>query len=103
MRPRGTALQASIRKLFGYTLLPPEHDRRPHHLGLPRWAHEGHGVPRPRFDIASAGSGFQQVLMLLAFLHTTTLALSCYSTSRTRTCTSSFRTPSITSYARWPP
>ena len=24
----------------------------------------------PRFDIASAGSGFQQVLMLLTFLHT---------------------------------
>ncbi len=62
------ALRKSMHKLFGYALMPPDttganiiaeygrvRDRRP--------------VP-PYFDIASAGSGFQQVLMLLAFLHT---------------------------------
>lgn len=63
-----TALQASIRKLFGYTLLPPD-TTGAHIISDYRVAHE-HGAPRPRFDIASAGSGFQQVLMLLAFLHT---------------------------------
>ena len=57
------ALQASIRKLFGYELLPPD-------AGSPsiraeyRMTDDG-----PPLDIASAGSGFQQVLMLLAFLH----------------------------------
>jgi energy-coupling factor transporter ATP-binding protein EcfA2 len=64
---RGNAwsdLKSSIHRLFGYTLLTPddsgpnitaEYERRP----------DG-----PHFDIASAGSGFQQVLMLLAFLYT---------------------------------
>ncbi len=56
-------LHDSIRRLFGYDLLPPtvagayilaEYTTRP---------------GGPRFDIASAGSGFQQVMMLLAFLH----------------------------------
>ena len=63
-----TALQASIRKLFGYTLLPPD-TTGPHIISDYRVVHE-QGVQPPRFDIASAGSGFQQVLMLLAFLHT---------------------------------
>jgi hypothetical protein len=57
-------LQSSIMSLFGYELLPPN----------------GRGAfivaeyrPKPgaaAFDIASAGSGFQQVLMLLTFLTT---------------------------------
>ena len=34
-------------------------------------------VPRPVLDIASAGSGFQQVLMLLAFLNTRTGSPCC--------------------------
>ncbi len=58
------ALQESIRRLFGYELLPPDasgadivSEYRPSIDGL-------------RLDIASAGSGFQQVLMLLTFLHT---------------------------------
>ncbi len=57
-------LQSSIMSLFGYELLPPN----------------GRGAfivaeyrPKPgaaAFDIASAGSGFQQILMLLTFLTT---------------------------------
>lgn len=58
------ALQRSIQQLFGVELLPPD----------PTGAHivaEYHAVGGgPRFDIASAGSGFQQVLMLLTFLYT---------------------------------
>lgn len=56
-------LQASMRRLFGVELSPPD----------PTGAHilAEYGSPAgPRLDIASAGSGFQQVLMLLTFLHT---------------------------------
>lgn len=56
-------LQESISKLFGCELLPPDS------LG-PHIISEFRSHPRgPRLDIASAGSGFQQVLMLLTFLH----------------------------------
>ncbi len=57
-------LCGSIRRMFGYELAPPdaaaadivaEYRERP---GL------------PLFDIASAGSGFQQILMLMTFLYT---------------------------------
>ena len=58
------ALRASIDKLFGYELLPPD-DEGAHILAEYRERRDG-----PRLDIASAGSGFQQVLMLLAFLDT---------------------------------
>lgn len=57
-------LQESIKRLFGYQLEPPNAsgasivaDYRPTASG-------------PRLDIASAGSGFQQVLMLLTMLNT---------------------------------
>ena len=56
-------LVESIRRLFGYELQPPDAsaadilaEYRPHTGG-------------PSLDINSAGSGFQQVLMLLTFLH----------------------------------
>ena len=62
------ALQASMVKLFGYRLLPPD-TSGPHIRAEYRMA-DAEGVVRPHFDIASAGSGFQQVLMLLAFLNT---------------------------------
>ena len=62
------ALQASMVKLFGYRLLPPDTDG-PHIRAEYRMA-DAEGVARPHLDIASAGSGFQQVLMLLAFLNT---------------------------------
>ena len=58
------ALKASISKLFGYDLLPPDASGA-HILAEYTMAQGG-----PRLDIASAGSGFQQVLMLLAFLNT---------------------------------
>ncbi len=59
-----TAIQDSIERLFGYRLLPP--DTRGAHI-LAEYEPKGGGT---RLDIASAGTGFQQVLMLLAFLHT---------------------------------
>ena len=58
-------LQASIEKLFGYEILPPDTSGA-HILSEYRMK----GTTGPHFDIASAGSGFQQVLMLLAFLNT---------------------------------
>ena len=58
------ALQTSIEKLFGYELLPP--DASGAHIRA-EYKMTGDGQP---FDIGSAGSGFQQVLMLLAFLNT---------------------------------
>lgn len=57
-------LESSVSRLFGYTLLPPNEKGR---FITAEYCSEEHG---PRFDIASAGSGFQQVLMLLTFLVT---------------------------------
>jgi hypothetical protein len=54
----------SIGRLFGYTLSPPNAS------GADIIAEYQARPDGPRFDIASAGSGFQQVLMLLTFLHT---------------------------------
>ncbi len=62
--PAWEALQASVRRLFGYELLPPDSSGA-HILAEYRTVEGG-----PHLDIASAGSGFQQVLMLLAFLNT---------------------------------
>jgi hypothetical protein len=57
-------LQDSIRRLFGYRLDPPNA------AGAHIVAEYRSGESGPTFDIASAGSGFQQVLMLLAMLGT---------------------------------
>ena len=62
--PAWNALQASIGKLFGYELLPPDTSGA-HILSEYRTSES-----RQPLDIASAGSGFQQVLMLLALLNT---------------------------------
>ena len=59
-----TALCGSIEKLFGYLLLPPDA------AGAYIVAEYQSVADGPRFDISSAGSGFQQVLMLLTFLNT---------------------------------
>lgn len=59
-----SALCASIEKLFGYQLLPPDA------TGAYIIAEYQEGSAGPQFDISSAGSGFQQVLMLLTFLNT---------------------------------
>jgi len=58
------ALQKSIRRLFDYELLPPNA------TGADIIAEYKARANGPHLDIASAGSGFQQVLMLLTFLHT---------------------------------
>lgn len=54
----------SIKRLFDYVLLLPDIS------GPDILAEYSMTTNGPRFDIASAGSGFQQVLMLLAFLNT---------------------------------
>ncbi len=59
-----TALQESIHRLFGYELVPPD-STGPNIIAEFRTEPGG-----PTYDIAGAGSGFQQVLMLLAFLNT---------------------------------
>lgn len=66
--PAWDSIQASIGKLFGYELLPP--DASGAHIRAEYRVTNVEGVARPNLDIASAGSGFQQVLMLLAFLNT---------------------------------
>lgn len=63
------ALQASIDRLFGFELLPPNA------VGAHIVAEYKQRTHDQRFDIASAGSGFQQVLMLLALLNTRPRAL----------------------------
>lgn len=68
---RWNDLSGQIRQLFGFTLLPPNYEGRPFILceylpGIPK----GKGMNGlPRLDIANAGSGFHQVLMLLAFFY----------------------------------
>ena len=57
-------IQDSIRTLFGCELIPPNADG-PNIVAEYRALAQG-----VQLDIASAGSGFQQVVMLLSFLHT---------------------------------
>lgn len=59
-----SALCESIERLFGYRLLPP--DATGAYIVAEYQAASG----GPTFDISSAGSGFQQILMLLTFLNT---------------------------------
>ena len=53
----------AIKRLFGFELLPPD-------SSVADIVAEYKTPEGIQFDIASAGSGFQQVLMLLTFLHT---------------------------------
>lgn len=57
-------LTGAIQRLFSYELIVPD-DTGPEIVADYRQGHN-----QPRFDIASAGSGFQQVLMLMTFLTT---------------------------------
>ncbi len=65
------ALCNNIRELFGYTLLDPSYEGRPYILCEyapgDRQARGQRG--KLRLDIACAGSGFHQVLMLLGFFY----------------------------------
>ena len=56
-------LQEAMKRLFHYELLPPV-------VGASIVAEYRRSGSNITYDIASAGSGFQQVLMLLTFLHT---------------------------------
>ena len=58
------SLQDCVHRLFGYEILPPDA------TGADIIAEYRPSASGPELDIASAGSGFQQVLMLLTFLHT---------------------------------
>jgi len=65
-------LCSHICEIFGYELLPPEYEGKPYILceflpGIPRRRHGKDGLAT--LDIASAGSGFHQVLLLLAFFY----------------------------------
>ena len=62
-QPKWNTLVASVKEMFGYELLPPDASG-PDIMIEYRMAAGG-----PAYDVASAGSGFQQVLMLLAFLN----------------------------------
>lgn len=64
-------LCVQIEEIFGYRLLPPEYEGRPFILceylrGVPKGKFKN-GLPQ--LDIASAGSGFHQVLLLLGFFY----------------------------------
>ena len=63
-QPAWDRLQESIHRLFAYRLEPPD-STGAHILAEYRPSDDG-----PRLDVASAGSGFQQVLMLLGMLNT---------------------------------
>ena len=64
-------LNAEIKDIFGYELLKPQSSGQPFilcdYLEQPK-PERGYGG-LPKFDIASAGSGFLQTLLLLAFVH----------------------------------
>jgi predicted ATPase len=65
-----TKLVSLVEELFASKLLAPEYEGRPYIVceylpGLPREKKGDGGLPR--LDIACAGSGFHQVLLLLAF------------------------------------
>jgi hypothetical protein len=66
-----TELRDQIEQIFGYRLLEPQYEGMPYILCEYRG-----GVPKgkgrdglPQLDIASAGSGFHQVLLLLGFFY----------------------------------
>ena len=63
-RPAWDAVQTTINRLFGYRLLPP--DAAGAHI-LAQYAETGRGAP---LDLASAGSGFLQLLLLLTIVNT---------------------------------
>ena len=54
-----------LRRLFGCRLLPPDASHAAHILA--EYVKDGQDVP---LDIASAGSGLRQVLLLLSLVHT---------------------------------
>lgn len=68
---RWEQMRAQIQDIFGYELLPPEFEGRPFIVCeyLRQRPTDARRNGAARLDIATAGSGFHQVLMLLAFLY----------------------------------
>ena len=65
-------LTRDIKEIFGHQLLKPKYEGRPHILCEYRpemLSKKGPGGRHPKFDIASAGSGFLQALLLLSFVY----------------------------------
>ena len=60
-------IQSSLEKLFGYELLPP--DASLAHIRADYRSAISNNHRRPQFDLACAGSGFHQVLLLLVLLN----------------------------------
>ena len=61
-------LSEHVKNIFGYELLPPQHKGRAFILCEYRRVNAD-GSRSPLLDVNTAGSGFQQVLLLLAFLY----------------------------------
>ncbi|MGI8907545.1 MAG: ATP-dependent nuclease [Candidatus Sumerlaeaceae bacterium] len=67
-----TQLVEHVEEMFGYRLLQPQYTGRPFIISeyLPNIPADNKGDGGlPRFDVSSAGSGFHQVLLLLAFFY----------------------------------
>jgi hypothetical protein len=62
-------LAKDIEEIFGYRLLPPQYEGRPYIICQYQPVLLGGVSHLPKFDIASAGSGFLQVLLLLSFFY----------------------------------
>jgi predicted ATPase len=63
------ALCRRVENVFGYRLLPPEYNGQPHIICQYHKSDPQPGRSSPKLDIASSGSGFHQVLLLLAFFY----------------------------------
>lgn len=62
-------LKEGIKELFGYEILPPMYEGRPYIVCQYRPGISDKGQHFPKLDIASAGSGFLQVILLLGFFY----------------------------------
>ncbi|HUT04273.1 MAG TPA: AAA family ATPase [bacterium] len=61
------SLVETVKEVFGYVLLEPQYNPRTDPFIKVEYRHKASGGAK--FDIASAGSGFHQVLMLLSFFY----------------------------------
>ncbi|MBN2208036.1 MAG: AAA family ATPase [Candidatus Coatesbacteria bacterium] len=61
------SLVTAVKDLFGYVLLEPQYNEATDPFIKVEYRHQASGGAK--FDIASAGSGFHQVLMLLSFFY----------------------------------
>ncbi|MHB8105378.1 MAG: ATP-dependent nuclease [Dehalococcoidales bacterium] len=64
-----TKLTENVNEIFGYELLPPRYEGRPFIDCQYRPGTPNKSIHYPSLDIATAGSGFLQVVMLLGFFY----------------------------------